>query len=120
MQSENLKFFIERGFLLDNEMLKFFSELSDESVASQILDKIKTISNERVITKSLIDKNLGKIQDVFSSLEDDKKQLVERYFLNLSLNIEIKKEKYIDERTKEDYSNSLRIISPSIVPSRII
>ncbi len=93
MQSEHLKFFIERGFLLDHEMLKFFSELSDESVANQILDKIRTVSNERVITKSLIDKNLGQIQDLFLSLEDDKKQLVERYFVNLSLNIEIKKEK---------------------------
>lgn len=119
MQSENLKFFIERGFLLDNEMLKFFSELSDESVASQILEKISAISNERVITKSFIDKNLGKIQDVFSSLEEDKKQLVERYFVNLSLNIEIKKEKYIEENNGGG-SNTLRIVSPSIIPPRKI
>jgi len=119
MQSEHLKFFIERGFLLDNEMLKFFSELSDEGVANQILDKIRTVSNERVITKSLIDKNIGQIQDLFLSLEDEKKQLVERYFVNLSLNIEIKKEKYVQERKSED-STSLRIISPSIVPARKI
>jgi len=118
MQPENLKFFIERGFLLDNEMLKFFSELSDESVASQILEKIRAISNERVITKSLIDKNLGRIQEAFSSLEDEKKKLIERYFVNLSLNIEIKKEKYLEDK-KED-SNALRIISPSIIPPRKI
>ncbi len=116
MQSEDLKFFIERGFLLDHEMLRFFSELSDEGIANQILDKIKNISNERLITKSLIDRNLGQIQEVFSTLEDDKKQLVERYFLNLSLNIEIKKEKYIEP--KKDLSNNLRIISPSIVPAK--
>ena len=118
MQSENLKFFIERGFLLDNEMLKFFNELRDESVANQILNKIKNISNERLITKSLIDRNLGQIQEVFSTLEDEKKQLVERYFLNFSLNIEIKKEKYIEP--KKDPNNNLRIISPSIVPAKKI
>ncbi len=120
MSSENLKFFIERGFLLDNDMLNFFSELSDRDVADQILSKLKLVSNERVITKSLIDKNINQIQDVFFALGDEKKQLVERYFVNLSLNIEIKKEKYIERKEVGEYGNNLKVISPSIVPSKKI
>lgn len=118
MPTENLKFFIERGFLLDKDMLKFFNELSDQSIADQILNKIKLISNERVITKSLIDKNIGKIQDIFFTLEDDKRKLVERYFLNLSLNIEIKKEKYIAPVKAAD--NVPRIISSTIFQKKKI
>jgi DNA polymerase II small subunit len=120
MISENLKFFIERGFLLDTDMMKFFSELSDQAIASQILNKLKLVSNERVITKSLIDKNIDQIQEVFSTLEEDKKHLAERYFVNLSLNIEIKKEKYIEKKKLEDWGNNLKVISPSIVPARKI
>lgn len=123
MERENLKFFLEKGFLLDKEMLSFFSQLQDRETADKILEKIKTISNERILTKSLIDKNLGKIQDVFSSLEDEKKKLVERFFVNLTLNIEIKKEKYIgekEEKEKIEEINNLKIISPSIVPPKKI
>jgi DNA polymerase II small subunit len=120
MISENLKFFIERGFLLDTDMMRFFSELSDQKIASEILNKLKLISNERVITKSLIDKNLPQIQEVFSALEEEKKHLVERYFVNLSLNIEIKKEKYAENKILEIYENNLKVVSPSIVPARKI
>lgn len=124
MGQEILKFFMEKGFLLDREMLNFFNQLSDEEIADKIIKKIKNTSGERLITKSLIDKNLGDIQEVFSSLEDEKKKIVERFFVNFSFNIEIKKEKYIEEQKTESElkkeNNNLKIISPSIIPTKKI
>lgn len=101
MEQEILKFFMKKGFLLDNEMLDFFGELKDKEIADKILERVKVISGERLITKSLVDKNLNKIQDVFSSLESDKKKVVERFFVNFNLQIEIKKEKYGLETAEE-------------------
>jgi len=118
-----LNFFVKKGFLLDEQMLNFFSQLRDKEVAERIIEKIKNVSNERIITKSFIDKNLNKIQDVFSSLEEEKKKVVERFFVNLSLNIEIRKESYVEEKKeeKEEISaNNLKIILPNIIPAKKI
>ena len=35
-----LKLFLEKGFLLDKEMLEFLNEIDDNEVANEILDKI--------------------------------------------------------------------------------
>lgn len=130
MQEEILKFFMRKGFLLDNEMLNFFLQLQDKETADKIVDKIKTLSSERIITKSLIDKNLNGMRDVFSSLEEKKKKIVERFFVNLNLSIEIKKERFLevglesenggeDEAGRlEEVANHLKIILPYITPPK--
>jgi len=121
MDQEILRFFMKKGFLLDNEMLKFFDSLEDQKIADKITDKISEISSEKIITRSLINQNLGELEDVFSSLESEKRKIVEKFFINLSLNIEIKKERYIEEKKQEVQTpNNLRILSPTIVPARKI
>ena len=100
MEEGILNFFIKKGFLLDEDILNFFSELKDEEVADRIVGKIREISGERIITKSLIDKNLLQVKEIFSNLGEDKKKIVERFFVNVSLNIEIKKEKYLEKEKK--------------------
>lgn len=121
MAQEILNFFIKKGFLLDNEMLDFFNQLEDQEAAGKILSRIEE-SGERIITKSLIDKNLGKVEDVFSSLEEEKKRVVERFFVNFSVNIEIKKEKYVEEKqeTEKPTTDYLRVLSSNIIPTRKI
>lgn len=126
MEQENLNFFIKKGFLLDNEMLKFFSQLKDQEIANRILDKIKSISNERIITKDLIGKNISKMKEVFLNLDGEKKKVVERFFVNLSLSFEIQKESYIEEKIESSDSdglekiNSLRVMSQEISPAKKI
>lgn len=122
MEQEILNFFVKKGFLLDDEMLHFFNQLEDKELANKVLEKIEKVSSERIITKSLIDKNLTEVQDIFSSLEDEKRKVVEKFFINLSLNIEIKKERYVEEKKKkqEVLVNHLEIISPNIIPAKKI
>ena len=67
MKDKVLKLFIERGFLLDSDMLNFLNELKDENVANEIIDKIAITSQQKVITKGLVDKNIEKIDGLSKS-----------------------------------------------------
>jgi len=111
MNENILKFFLSKGFLLDKEMLDFFSELKDDEIADKIASKIKMISGEKLITKHLINNNFDKLKQVFTELDKNKKRLVEKYFVNISVSVEVKKETSIENKevTKsEDFGDILR------------
>jgi DNA polymerase II small subunit len=101
MGSEILKYCLERGFLLDKEILTLLNQI-DIEIARQIVERINVICKERLITKSCISKNQSAIQYAFSS-EGDKK-IVEKLLVNLGLQIEITKET-ISERqeSRQDF-----------------
>ena len=107
MEANILKLFIEKGFLLDKGMLDFLNELSDERVANEILNKIAFVSQEKLITKSLVNNNLEKLKSVLYELDNDKKKIVEKYFVNISVSVEVKKEtEFIsDLKNKEKKDN---------------
>ena len=90
MTQNILKLFIEKGFLLDREMFEFLNELSDENLASEILNKIAIISKRKVITKKLVNENLEKIRPLLFELDSEKKKLVDKYFVNVSIFVEVK------------------------------
>ena len=76
MTQEILKLFMEKGFLLDKEMLSFFNQLQDENLAREIIEKISVISKEKVITKNLINEHISKFKSVFYGAEDDKRKII--------------------------------------------
>jgi len=123
MSDKILKLFIKKGFLLDKEMLDFFSQLEDEDVADEILNKIQTTSREKLITKTLINNNLEKIKPVFEELDKEKQKLVERFFVNVSVSVEVKKETSIEkEKTEEDkkkeLKSNIKVISSPIIQDK--
>jgi DNA polymerase II small subunit len=121
MKEDILKLFIERGFLLDKDMLNFLSELKDEEVANEILTKIALISHEKLITKTLVDNNLEKIKPVLIDLDKDKKKIVEKFFVNISVSVEVKKETEIKEDKEEvqkEKISPVKILSPTILPAK--
>jgi len=91
-----LKLFVEKGFLLDKEMLDFLNELDDSDVANEILDKIALVSKRKIITKGLVGDNIEKIKPILYELDDGKKKLVDKYFVNVSISVEVKKESIIE------------------------
>jgi len=113
-----LKLFIEKGFLLDKEMLDFFSQLSDEEIASEMLDKITIISGEKLVTKNLINNNLDKFNSVFKELNTEKKKIVEKFFVNVSLSFEVRKETNIEPLKKEAVPSSVKILSSPIIQNK--
>ena len=100
--SEILKLFMEKGFLLDKEMLEFLNELDDGRVASEIIDKIAVVLHKKVITKNLVDDNIEKIRPILFELDGEKRKLVDKYFVNISISVEVKKEREVEEDVAEE------------------
>ncbi|MBR9704921.1 hypothetical protein GOV12_05905 [Candidatus Pacearchaeota archaeon] len=105
-----LKIFIEKGFLLDKEMLEFLSELKDEDVAHEIINKIAIVSKQKLITKSLVDQNFEKIKPILFELDGDKKKLVDKFFVNVSISVEVKKEIVYSQEPEVDKESEIRPI----------
>ncbi len=114
MTSNILKLFIEKGFLLDKEMLDFFNELGDEGVAKEIVDKIAIVSHKKVITKNLVNENLDKIKPLLFELDKEKKKLVDKYFVNVSISVEVKKERSIEDIDKREGIETIRVKRGSV------
>jgi hypothetical protein len=66
--SEILKFCLEKGFLLDKEVLNIFNETSDVESIKLIMEKIRDTTHQRIITKSLFNQNKEKVFQIFSTL----------------------------------------------------
>lgn len=117
MSQKILKLFIEKGFLLDKEMLDFFSELSDEDVANEIIDKIALASQKKVITKTLVDENIEKIRPFLFELGDEKRRIIDKYFVNVSISVEVKHEQVV-EGVSEEYKNNVKVLSSPVLASQ--
>ncbi len=72
---EILKFCLEKGLLLDGEVLELLSETNDLESIKLIIEKIKRYTGTRVITRSLFNENKEKVNRVFLDLpEESRKQ----------------------------------------------
>lgn len=119
MVQDIIKLFIEKGFLLDGEMLDFFNELKDEGVAKEIINKIAIISQQKLITRNLINQNIEKIKPILSELDGEKKKFIEKFFVNVSISVEVKKETTVSELKKEQDLGIKILSSPIIISQKI-
>jgi len=120
MTGSILKLFMEKGFLLDKDMLDFLNELDDRNIANEILDKIAVVSHKKIITKGLVGENIEKIKPILFELDDDKRKLLDKYFNNINISVDINKESVVEEGSKgpkinNNISNDLNYITPGSV-----
>jgi hypothetical protein len=121
---EILKFCLEKGFLLDNEVLSLFDETSDVESVKLIIERIKDYTHQKIITKNLFNQNKDKVVQIFSMLPKENQKQLEKLKIKLGLSIEISKEfseeKTIEEKTKKinQEINGVKILSsfPIIIP----
>jgi len=90
--NELLKFCLERGLLLDKELLGMFSEALDIESAKLVLEKIKSYTNKRVITKSVFNENFEKVNKIFLDLPSSNQISLENLKIKLGLSIEISRQ----------------------------
>lgn len=90
--NELLKFCLEKGLLLDKELLAMFSEALDIDSAKLVLEKIKCYTNKRVITKSVFNENFEKVNKIFLDLPQSNKSNLENLKIKLGLSIEISRQ----------------------------
>src|SRR3989338_484376 len=126
MEQSILRSFLEKGFLLDRELVDFFRELNDEELALDIINKISIASKRKIITKNLVEENFDKIKIILSYLDDDKKNLFEKFFSdffasgNKKPELLIKKDSVneIDGEYRSKNNNPVKIISSPVIPSK--
>ncbi len=116
MKQNIIKLFLEKGFLLDREMLDFLDELGNEEIAQEIVSKIAIASRKKIITKNLISENIEKIKPLFFQLDIDKKKIVENFFVNISISVEVKRETRIEDKTET--RSPIKIISSPVMASQ--
>jgi len=116
MENRILKLFIEKGFLLDREVLNFFNELEDIDLAKEIVNKLSISSNKKIITKAILNDNLQKLKPFFNELGDDKKKLVESFLVNFTVSFEIKREVY--EESINQNLNNVKVLSSPVIASQ--
>lgn len=89
---EILRFCIENGLLVDKDVLNLFSETSDAESVKLIIDKIRTETNKKILTKQIFYENKDKVNEIFLGLPEEKRKNLEKLKINLGLSIEISKE----------------------------
>jgi len=98
MREEVLKSIREKGLLLEKEIFDLVSNLDDRD-AINFLDTVERVSGQKIITKSILNKNIEYVQKIAGGLEGDKKSSVESVFVKLGISLEIRKEKEIIEES---------------------
>ncbi len=115
MEAENkkelLKICMEKGFLLDREMLEIFSEL-EEDEARKVIESIEGLGiGERVITKTVFSKNMEKIRNF---VDGKSKMIMEKFFINFGY------ERTELAETKKENDKKIKLISaPNIIPKKV-
>ena len=92
MDGEIINFCIEKGFLVDRDLLELFSETSDIESIKLIIEKVKTYTHQNVLTKHLFERNKEQVNQFFLDLPEENKKNLERLRIKLGLSIEISKE----------------------------
>ncbi len=89
---EILKFCIERGLLLDGDVLNLFSETTDTESVKLIIEKLKHHTQRRIITKNIFEENKERVSEFFLTLPRENQKRLEKLKIKLGLHIEISKE----------------------------
>lgn len=112
---EILRFCLEKGFLLDKEVLGLFTD-SDVESAKLIIEKIKDSTNQKIITRSLFTQNREKLIRIISTLPKENQQQLEDLKIKLGLHIEISSSQKI-ENLDENKPSSVKVLSPILKPT---
>jgi len=94
-----LKFCLERGLLVDKDVLSLFSESQDFESVKMVIEKIKSHTQQKIITKELFSKNREQVTQVFSSLPEEKQKNIDIQSLKLKLGLSIEISKEIISKT---------------------
>jgi len=116
MEKSILKVCMEKGFLLDKEVLQMLSDL-DEGSARDVVESLENLKiEERVITKSFFSKNFQRIQEVL--VNGKNKKIIEDLFISLGY---VKREAQSVENVEDNFGGKVKVLSSfTFVPKKIV
>ena len=131
---EILKFCIERGLLIEPEVLDLLSEASDDSESVKlIIEKIRNHTQRRIITKSLFEQSKEQVREFFLTLPRENQKSLEKLKIKLGLEIEISRlsetspvtnskeeDMQADFSQKEELEESVRVLTKPVLTKKKI
>lgn len=118
MQNEVLNYCLEKGMLVDKDVLNLFSETSDVESVKLLIERIKNYTNQRVINKELFNKNKDKVSKAILSLPEEKRKNAEGLRSKLGLSLEISDEN--EEKETEDKNDYEEEEGGKVIPSHSV
>lgn len=91
MDSGIIQIIREKGLLLEKDVYDLIDGL-DVGNVSTLLDNLEKVSGQKMITKSVLNKNFEVVKNFIANLSGENKQKVEAVFIKLGLSLDIKKE----------------------------
>lgn len=107
MENQILDAIRKKGLLLEKEVYDFVKVFDDVSVVEEFLDNLQRVSGQKMITKSILNNNIGFVRGVVNKLPGEGRGVVEKYIVKLGLSLEITKESKIVEESKEKAKENL-------------
>ncbi len=114
MNNELIKFFFEKGLLVDKEVLDLFQDVNDSESVKFIIEKIKNTTKQNVITRTTLNENKEKVNRVFLELPQENQRKLEKFKINFGLSIEISKEVSV-ESAKHSLIKGQEVIQGGVV-----
>ena len=100
-KKEIVHFCVERGILIDKEVLSLFEGSEDVGTFKIILEKILKQTPQKILTKNVFRENRERVIQFFSTLPTEDQKKLEKLKINLGLSIEISKESFNPNETHE-------------------
>ena len=104
LKEEILKICVEKSVLLDNEILEAFSGVNDLETIKFIIEKIKTQTQKRFITKDVLKSNKNILEN-FIKGSNESKEYLKKLKIKLGLNLEISTTTYSCKEVESDFGN---------------
>jgi len=89
---EILKLCIDKGFLIDLDILNLLTETNDTESVKLIIEKLRNHTQKKIITKNLFEQNKEQVSEFFLALPKENQKRLEKLKIKLGLQIEISKE----------------------------
>jgi DNA polymerase II small subunit len=112
VQKDILKFCLEKGLLVDTEVLNLFNDVQDLDSVKLIMEKIKSDTNQNMITRNVLEKNKENVNRFIVGLPEEKQKVLEKFKIKLGLSIEIEAEVSSVKKKEEVIEKSIVRISP--------
>jgi len=108
MNPEILKIVREKGLLLEKEIFDILENFNDVGIARDFLENIEKFSGQKMITRSVLNKNFEFVRSFVNNLPGENKGIVEKVFVKLGFSLEIRKEsgivsKVAEKTRRQDY-----------------
>jgi len=108
MEREILNKIREKGLLLDRETFQIVEGFEKKEDALYFLDNLESELGQKIITKNVLNGNIGFIKGVIEGLSQEGREGVEKISVKLGISLEVKREMRKESEGKDLGKNAIR------------